>query len=195
MSKRVWIAALALAIPLASCGYPRFETHTGPTAGVVAIPVGTLVVEGYPAVEDSAGAPDDGGYPLRSASSTPFGKATQVEPEVSDPGVIRPPDTSTPDCLGGGVTLTLTKTVGRDVILVARGLEPGEKPLSIFGGTTYKSGSRRFDEYDIQIGADESGVYTERLTGLEAGPDGSSVVWDVRLRHAHGVVCATITMP
>ena len=195
MSKRVWVAALALAIPLASCGYPRFVTHTGPTEGVVDIPVGTPVVEGYPAVEDSAGAPDGGGYPQGSAPSTPFGNGTQVEPELSDPGIMRPPGTPTPDCLAGGVTLTLTKTDGRDVILVARGLEPGEKPLSIFGGTTYKNGSRRFDEYDIQIGADESGIYTERLTGLEAAPDGSSVVWDVRLRHSHGVVCATITMP
>jgi hypothetical protein len=107
--------------------------------------------------------------------------------------------TGTPGCQPVlEVTLEVRRTDTRSVWLQASGLQPGERPRIIYGASA--KGEEVYGEMgEFRVGADERGEFTYALNGLELGTmalDGPyTATWDIRLIHARGVACASITLP
>jgi hypothetical protein len=107
--------------------------------------------------------------------------------------------TGTPDCQPGpGVTLEVRRIDPNSVWVHASGLQPGEIPRIIYSASAQGEGMYG-EEGDFRVGADEQGEFSIDLSGLELGRmslEGPyTAAWDIRLIHARGVACASITLP
>jgi hypothetical protein len=107
--------------------------------------------------------------------------------------------TGTPGCQPSpAVTLDVRRIDPSSVWLHASGLQPGETPRVIYGASAKGEGMYA-DLGEFRDGADQQGEFFMELSGLELGQtslEGSyTATWDIRLIHARGVACATITLP
>jgi hypothetical protein len=92
-----------------------------------------------------------------------------------------------------GVALDMRRLGDDQVRLHVSGLQPGEHPSLIYTTTATEVVSSQVEMYDVVEGADAEGRFSIVLSGLRPLGD-NSATWDVRLIHARGVACATITI-
>jgi hypothetical protein len=107
--------------------------------------------------------------------------------------------TGTPGCQPSpGMTLEVRRIDPNSVWVHASGLQPGEIPRVIYGASA-RDESMYGDAGEFREGADEQGEFSIDLNGLELGSmslEGPyTATWDIRLIHARGVACGTITLP
>ena len=107
--------------------------------------------------------------------------------------------TGTPDCQPSTeVSFDVERIGPRSVSLHASGLQPGEIPRVIYSASARGYGLFG-DAGEFVHGADEQGEFSFDLGGLQLGQgssgDPTTATWDIRLIHARGVACATITLP
>jgi hypothetical protein len=128
--------------------------------------------------------------PQNTTTPTPVVEVA-VEPFVEP--FVEP--TSTPDCLHtDGVTLDLRRISDSGVVLHVSGLEPGEIPY-ITHSTFSRARSISGTSGGFVKGADANGEFVFELEGLFPLEGQTSSTWDIRFIHAHGVECATVTLP
>ena len=92
-----------------------------------------------------------------------------------------------------GLTLDMRRMGDDQVRLNVSGLQPGEHPSLIYTTASTEVVSSKVEMYDVVEGADAEGRFSIILSGLRPLGD-NSATWDVRLIHARGVECATITI-
>lgn len=149
---------------------------------------------------------EDGRYASLSHAYDPWPPLTvtefvheiaQFRPVQTDEGVtlqITTPEPSpTPAVcspLPEGLTFTVTPISDAGVTMELTGLQPGEEPYLIFIQDR-PDGEYRAEEWGMEP-ADENGrfFYKTNLSSSYENPD-----WQIKVIHAHGVVCTEIKMP
>lgn len=116
-----------------------------------------------------------------------------IEEPMTEP-FVEP--TATPHCQHAeGVTMEVRRIRETTVALHVTGLQPGEKPTVIYSTSIPNESASMGEMYDFAEGADQNGAFSVDIPGLVPLEGQSRATWDVRLIHARGVECVTVTLP
>ncbi len=103
--------------------------------------------------------------------------------------------TPTPECLPvPGVSIEIHPIDASSVGLIAKGLQPGEKPHIVYSASG-NGHTTRVEAGPFAQGADPQGAFSIRLSGMSPVGGQLDSTWDIRFIHARGVACAEVTLP